>query len=177
MAVDAIPSPTANSYCSNAYAVEVWSNDPYKQDYATVIADQDIALKSATALLDDVYGENYHGKIYDTSYALYWPRTGVTDPRTGLVNTDYTVFPIQLARATALQAYHLSKTNRQSELADSVTGVKRERVEGAVEVEYATPADQKQAEYRPVIHEEVDRIMAQFVTGGTSSSIQIMSRG
>lgn len=177
MAVDSIPSPTANSYTSNADAITIWQSDPYKLDYAAVITDQDIALKSATALLDDIYGDSYKGAIYDTSYALYWPRTGVIDSRTGLLIDDFTSYPDDLARATALQAYHLYANNRQAESADLVSSNMREKLDGVGEVERGTTSEQKQATSRPTIHPEVARIMSKYVTGGTSSFTSVMSRG
>jgi len=175
MAVDSVPSATANSYISNADAIAVWEADPYKQDYATVITDQDVALIASTTMLDDIYGASYDGKLYDASYSLYWPRTGVIDNRTGVLITDYTSYPTDLARATALQAYHISKTDRQTESADQVSAVKREKVD-VIEVEYQTTSEQKQANYRTVIHPEVERIMSKFVSGSASGFTNVMYR-
>jgi hypothetical protein len=177
MSVDSIPSATANSYISNADAISVWSNDPYKLDYATVITDQDIALKAATTMLDDVYGDYYNGVIYDTSYSLYWPRERVNDPRTGEPITDYASYPSDLARATALQAYHISAHNRQEETADLVSANTREKLDGVGEVERGTTGQQRSALSRPTIHPEVARIMSNFVTGGTSQYCGDMVRG
>lgn len=177
MAVDSVPSPTANSYISNADAIAVWQSDPYKLDYASVITDQDIALKSATALLDDIYGDSYKGAIYDTSYTLYWPRTGVTDPRTKQSITDYTTYPSDIARATALQAYHICANDRQAETADLVSSNTREKLDGVGEVERGSTSEQRKALSRPTIHPEVARIMDNWVTGTTSAYSSVMSRG
>lgn len=177
MAVDAIPSPTANSYISNADAIAIWSADPYKLDYAAVITDQDIALKTATSMLDDVYGASYKGAIQDADNALYWPRTGVTDSRTGVLITDYTDYPADLKRATALQAYHLYANNRETESADLVSTNVREKLDGVGEIERASVSQQRSATNRPTIHPEVARIMSPYVTGGTSVYSSVMSRG
>lgn len=176
MAVDAIPSPTANSYISNADAIAIWSADPYKLNYAAVVTDQDIALKTATAMLDDVYGTSYKGTIQDADNALYWPRTGVTDPRTGALITDYTDYPSDIKRAAALQAYHLYANNRETESADLVKSVKSTKV-GPIEKEYADVSQQRSATNRPVIHPEVARIMSPYVTGGTGLYSSDMGRG
>lgn len=171
------PSPTSNSYISNADAVAIWQNDARKTDYPTVEADQDRALRSATQLLDDIYGTSYKGAIYNTSYALYWPRTGVEDPRTERDITDFTTYPADIARATALQAYHLFKNDRQVETADLVSANIRERLEGVGEIERGSVAQQRLAASRPAIHEEVARIMRNWVNGGTSQYSSIMVRG
>lgn len=177
MSVISTPGITANSYASNALFVSVCSSDPYKQDYTVVEAEQDRALITATQLFDDMYGDRYKGEIYDTDYALYWPRTGVTDPRTGLEITVYTAYPDDLARATALQAYHIDKNDRQIESADQSSAVKRQKLEGVGEVEYSSTTEQKQANYRSVIHHEVSRIMAKWVDGGISPYSAVMTRG
>lgn len=171
------PSPTSESYVSTDDAITIWQNDPYKNlDFNTIITDQDIALKTATAMLDDVYGSSYKGIIEDADNALYWPREGVTDPRTGDLITDYTDYPADIKRATALQAYHLYKNNRETESADLVKAVKRTKVD-VIEKEYADVSQQRSATNRPVIHPEVARIMGPYVTGGTSTYSSTMGRG
>lgn len=177
MSVDAVPGVSATSYVSNADAIIVWQNDPYKQDFPTVEADQDRALITATQMLDDVYGDQYKGIIYNTTYALFWPRTGVIDHRTGLLITDFAAFPVDIARATALQAYHVNKNNRQEESADRVSTNVREKLDGVGEIERADTSDQRSATDRPAIHPEVSRIMSRWVTGGSSQYSSVMSRG
>lgn len=171
------PSPTSNSYISNADAVAVWSGDARKQDYPTVEADQDRFLRGATQLLDDVYGAAYKGDIQNADNALYWPRTGVTNPRIMRTITDFTVYPADIARATALQAYHMFKNDRQQETSDIVSANIRERLEGVGEIERGSVAQQRLAASRPAIHEEVARIMRNWVNGGTSQYSSIMVRG
>lgn len=170
------PSPTSNSYISNADAIAIWSADPYKLDFNAIITDQDIALKTATAMLDDVYGASYKGTLHDADNSLYWPRTGVTDPRTGVVITDYTDYPADIKRATALQAYHLYANNRETESADLISTNVKEKLDGVGEIERGTTAEQRSATNRPVIHPEVARIMGPYVTGRTSEFSSMMGR-
>ncbi len=178
MSVISTPGTTANSYASNAQFVTFMENDPWKKDdYPTGVADQDRALISATQLLDDVYGDKYKGTIYDTTYALYWPRTGVTDPRTGLDITTYTTFPYDLMRATALQAYHLFQNDRQQETADAVSLNKREKLDGVGEVERFDTSEQRSVLDRPAIHPEVSRIMAKWVDSASGKYSSVMDRG
>ena len=177
MAVIAVPGTTANSYVSNTAAVALWSNDQRKQDYPTAEADQDRVLTGATTLLDDVYGESYNGEIHDTSFALYWPRENVTDPRTRQRITDFTTFPADIARATALQAYHLFKNDRQQESADFLSGIRSQELEGVGRIERASVSEQRSALTRPTIHPEVARIMAKWTTGGFSQYSSNMARG
>lgn len=177
MAVDAIPSPTANSYASNAYAIAIWQNDPYKQDYPATEAEQDRVLITATQQLDDTYGDSYNGLIYDTTYSLYWPRKGVTDPRTGLIITDYADYPSDIKRATALQAYYVSKNNREAETADLVSTNISQKLDGVGSVSRGSTSDQIQATNRSLIHDEVARIMSKWTTGGNSKYSTVMYRG
>jgi|21_taG_2_1085346.scaffolds.fasta_scaffold09838_5 hypothetical protein len=177
MAVNATPSPTANSYVSNSDAIAIWQNDPRKQDYPAVEADQDRFLMSATAILDDMYGAYYKGTLQNANNALYWPRTGVEDPRTKAVATSYSAYPPDIARATAMQAYHLYKHDRQVEKADRVSANKREKLDGVGEIERGSTSEQSQATVRPVIHPEVSRVMRNFVNGVVSPYVSVMSRG
>lgn len=175
MSVIATPSPTADSYCSNADAVAIWSADVDKSDYPTDETIQDSVLRKATRQLDQKYGSSYAGQIYDASYSLYWPRTGVIDQRTGRAITDYTVYPDFMIQAVALQAYYLSKGSRTEEAVIS-TNIS-ETLEGVGSVTRASVSEQKQAAYTSVIHPEVAAIMDQGMGTTASGCMVVLGRG
>lgn len=177
MSVISIPSSTANSYASNAEAIAVWSIDPHKTDYPTVETSQDQALRTATQQLDDTYGDKYKGELYDATFALYQPRTGVTDPRTGVIITDYTVYQDDIKRATAIQAYYVFKNDRDAESADLVSTNTSEKLEGVGSVSRGTTSEQIQATNRSLIHDEAARIMTKWVDGITSKYSTVIERG
>lgn len=169
------PGATANSYISLASAKSYWDSDPNK-DYSG-IADETLAkaLITATLLLDAHYGGRYKGLLYDDSYALFWPRTDVTDPR-GVAITDYTVFPVQLGLAVAEQAYYGAQSDREAEA--ELTGVSMERVEGAITVQYASASDQRIAASKPLFVDRVEALIAPFLIGGGGGRyVGFMTRG
>lgn len=72
-------SPTANSYCSVAFADEYWQNRVGVQlwnDASTTNAMKEAALRQATSFLDS---ELWKGKKATAEQSLYWPRLYVVD--------------------------------------------------------------------------------------------------
>lgn len=168
------PGATANSYISVADAKAYYDFDPNK-DYSA-IDDETLAkaLITATMLADAYYGDKYKGYLYDSAYALFWPRTSVTDQR-GVVISDYTTFPTQLGWAIAEQAYYGATEDREAEpVIDAVT---MERVEGAVTVQYSDVSDKRIAASKPLFVSRAQQLMSPFVIGGGSGMVQVMSRG
>lgn len=165
MAVNAVPSPSSNSYASNAFAVSLWQVDPHKTDFPTVEADQDSVLISATNQLNDTYQTSWKGKITDAANALYWPRNEVEDPRTGeYYSTDS--YPDILQRATAILAYYIYKGNRNSEIKTQPSGpIIKKKLEGVGEFEYAEPTTLS-VQRIDSIPEEVKRIISPLIEGG-----------
>lgn len=172
------PSPTSNSYVSNADAIAIWSSDPYKQDYPSDVARQDLVLISATNAINDLYQTQFIGTIADADNALYWPRNNVPNPRTGIdFPTD--AYPDILARAAALYAYYIDKSNRNTEIQPIQQGpVIEQTLEGVGTQRFASPTTvpiQRMSTVPP----EVSRIIAPLISGssGQGFSTSVMSRG
>ena len=176
--VDAIISPTANSYISNADAILVWAADPYKQDYSTVDAEQDRSLKTATNILNDTYQTRYLGTITNAANALYFPRDKVTNPRTG-VDFITTIYPDILARATALFAYYIQKTDRNLEIKTQSQGpITEKTLQGVGSFKYAAPTSVA-TQMKYTIPDEVLRVLSPLIDGGARNGygVTIMGKG
>lgn len=165
---------TANSYISVADAKAYYDTDPNK-DYSA-ITDETLAkaLITATLLTDAYYGAKYKGDLYDSTYALFWPRTSVYDPR-GVAITDYTVFPTQLGYAVAEQAYFGATTNREAEL--TISGVLSQTLEGVGSQTYQSASDQRIAGSKPLFVARAQQLIAPFVVGGGSAYVGTLQRG
>ncbi len=173
------PSPSANSYASNAEAVAIWAADPYKAgDAPATEARQDLVLIASTNAINDHYQTRFRGAITNAENALYWPRNNVPNPRTGqnFATDDY---PDILKRATALYAYYIDKSNRNVETPTIEQGpVIEQSLEGVGTIRFAQPTTIP-LQRLPVIPSEVNRILAPLVTGtsGSGFSTSIMERG
>lgn len=97
-------------------------------------SDKEIALRRATAAIDQLHGANWIGQRIDIDQSLDWPRTLAYDARGYLIDG----LPTELVKATCEAALR-ELTARGSLTADPKPSIKRERVEGAVEREYFTP--------------------------------------
>ena len=178
MTVIATPSTTSNSYASNAYAVQVWQADPHKTDYPATTSAQDLALKSATSILNDTYQQKFLGTITNAVNALYFPRDGVMNPRTG-VYFETAAYPDILSKATAVFAYYINKTNRNTETQVQGQGpVVEKSLEGVGTFKYAAPSVVKVQEIY-TIPEEVLKILSPLISGGSSNGfgVSVMGRG
>jgi len=172
------PSYNANSYSSLARYKEVLNLDTNK-DISTE-TDESIAARliNATRQIDFENSGNFLGELYDDSYSLQFPRTGLTDYR-GVNVTDYTTFPEQLVLATIYQAYYVGKVNYYSEV-NSYSDIKRKKLEGLGEIEYGDNTEKKAALKKGKWAKEVGGFLNSFLlshiaTG--SSYITVLGRG
>lgn len=143
-----------NSYVSLEDAEEYFANYPNSTwDEAT--DDEKIAALIRGARYLDL---NYDWKGYkvDVEQLMEWPRRGVTVNNGGVLYLlDQDTIPDKLVQANCEAAVrHLAGTPL---LPDSEREVIRERVEGAVDVEYA-PGQSNQVSFR-----EVDRLVSRYV--------------
>lgn len=160
---------TANSYASVAYTKSLWALDQFKKDYAFTDEEIGRAVISATKTFDKAYWDKYLGTMYSNSYALFFPRTGIYDSRKVSI-TDYTIFPVEVAEATATQAYYLASSNRNAEIDPSV--VKQMKMDGLGSKEYFSVGSQLNAK-KNIIAEEASLIIAPYIlsSGGKYSSL------
>lgn len=166
---------SANSYASIAAYKELLGIDPYKD--ISLQADEQIAkaLLYATSYIDGKIQGDLRGDLFDESYALLFPRTGLKDYR-GVEITDYTVFPDQLVKATIYQAWWV--TQKDVSAADpALSAVKKKEMEGLGSVEYFSASDQKTANKVQKFAKEVPDLLASFLYSGLSGNIVVMQRG
>lgn len=126
---------SAASYGSVSGADTYWGERPQNALSATwtaaSTANKEGALREATDYLDASFSQYYRGKRAGRVQGLEWPRTDALDdsgvPLPGL--------PAELVKATYELAARALSGVLQADLARGGK-VKRERVEGAIEVEY-----------------------------------------
>lgn len=174
MALDNIPSPTANSYSSLADAKAYWDLNRHIDYSSYTDRELEQALIFATATLDVEFGSKYAGELYDESYALFWPRTGVYDSR-GIAITDYTTFPTQLAQATACFAFTTLLEDRTAEV--SVDAVVEKSMDGLGSVKYDSYGAKRAAATKTVVPNQCAKILGSLITSSTSSYVEFLSRG
>jgi len=164
---------TANSYVSVADTKVFWLTDPYK--IIGTITDEEIAkaVITATKQIDLVYGKSFNGELYDETYSLFFPRLYLYDSR-GVSITDYTIFPKEIAEATALQAWYVLQSNRVAD--NSVTGVKKQGMDGLGYQEYFSPNAQLSAK-PSIIQDEVSLVLEPYVSSGTGKYSMTVGRG
>lgn len=132
----------AESYASVADADTYWGKRTHQALYTTwdgaSTAEKEGALREATTYVEARWGQFYRGVKRGNAQGLQWPRSDAEDD-TGYPLPD---LPPELASAVAeLAARAVSALLAEDR--DRGGQVKRERVEGAVEVEYfeGAPAD------------------------------------
>ncbi|MFG1317587.1 DnaT-like ssDNA-binding protein [Xanthobacter autotrophicus] len=135
----------AESYAAVAYADAYWAARP--QDAlaaawaAATEASKEGALRAASAYLDAIYGASYRGIRKGWEQGLEWPRTGGLDaagsslPVLGPGNVPLPALPPMLKRGAAELAPRALSGPLALD-ADRGGRVKREKLEGAVEIEY-----------------------------------------
>lgn len=163
---------TANSYVSVADTLVYWSLDPYKKDNTYLEEDIAVSVIAATNQLNSEYWDKYNGYLYDTSYALHFPRTSVRDSR-GVEITDYTTFPAELGRAVAMQAWYMLEEDRTSEVATS--NVKKLEMDGLGSKEFFSTSQQMSLK-KKVIHEEVEKILGPYISTGSGKYSSFLGR-
>lgn len=135
----------AESYASVADADAYWvarPQDPLAAAWAAADqAKKEGALRSASSYLDGAYGRSYRGARIGWEQGLEWPRSDGLDaegqplPVAGPGGAPLPALPPMLKHAAAeLAARALAAPLAQD--ADRGGMVKREKIEGAVEVEY-----------------------------------------
>lgn len=129
----------AESYASVAGVDTHWAARAHTALAATwtvaTTANKEGALREATDYLDASFSQYYRGKRAGRVQGLEWPRSGANDdsgyPLPGL--------PAELVKATCELAARALSAPLVADLARGGK-VKRERVEGAIEVEYTDGA-------------------------------------
>lgn len=143
MPLDITPGgASSDSYASietiNAYAVKHGASFPITGDdtLATeaAIAAAEAAARRATAWLDGEYGPRFIGEPASVSQALEWPRNDAWFRGEELLNDT---IPRQIVEAMCEAAIReLAEPGIMSPDMDRGGRVKRERVEGVVDIEY-----------------------------------------
>ena len=100
---------------------------------------------------------------------MFFPRKGISDSRKVAI-VNYTIFPEELAEATAIQAYYLASSNRNAEVDPSV--VKQMKMDGLGSKEYFSVGSQLNAK-KNIIADEASLIIAPYIlsSGGKYSSL------
>lgn len=172
------PSDTANSYAAIDFVKAQWDVNP-NIDYSS-LDDETIGNLAiyATQFIDNEYASSYNGEIYDDSYALFWPRTGAVDRR-GVPITDYTVFPEDLQKAIAAQAWYLNSIDLLSSetTTGAISGVKSKSFEGLGSKEYFSVSEQRTALYKSRVCTDARNYLESLVTGSSSPYTNVMQRG
>ena len=158
---------TANSYVSVDYVKSRWNLDPNK-DYSTL--DDEAIAKLAiytTSIFDSEFWAMYDGYLYNSSYALFWPRTGVTDSR-GIAITDYTVFPTDLKNAICEQMYYLNDNNVFAVV--NITGLKQRVLEGTGSQTFYDLGELRSALSKDVIGTLAGKMISPLLIGNSYSN-------
>jgi hypothetical protein len=164
----------AESYASietiNDYAVKRGASFPITGEdapaTAAAIVAAEAAARRATAWIDGEYGPMFIGTAASASQALEWPRTGAWFRGEELPSDT---IPRQIVEATCEAAIReLAEPGSMSPDMDRGGRIKRERVEGAVEVEYmdGAPAGTD----RPLI----DGKLSALLTTGNGASVDLL---
>lgn len=157
----------SESFCSVTVA------DTYHKNFGNsawadlTIPEKEVALRKATAFLEQTYAMRWSGIVAFSSQALSWPREFVRfEGRTerGFVVPSTSV-PREVQNACAVLALKSIDGPLAPDLGPAVV---REKV-GALEVEYAPHAKQT-TQFR-----EIDLMLAPYLSGaGNSSSVRIV---
>ena len=165
--------PAANSYVSIADTKTSWETDPYKE--ASKYTDEEIgmAVITATNQLDSKYWNNYKGALFDDSYALHFPRTGLYDSR-GISITDYLTFPVEFAKAVSIQAWYILVGDRRLE--PEVSSIKKLKMDGLGMKEFFGAASQAN-NMKALISIEASDAISPYISGGSSKYSMTVHRG
>lgn len=172
------PSATANSYADIDFVKAQWDLNP-NIDYSALSNEEigNLAIY-ATANLDTQYGTDYLGVLYDAEYALFYPRVGVVDRR-GVPIIDYTIFPLDLQKAVAAQAWYLNSVDFVAAETSSgqISGVQSKSMDGLGSKTYFDTSEQKTALYKSKVCSDARKYLESLVSGSSSPYISIMQRG
>lgn len=135
-APDVVATPgdaSANSYATLAEAEAYHTGHPYAETWAAAdVLQAARALITATRLMDAQV--RWYGAIATSTQALGWPRLQAYDRHDRSIAS--TVIPQAIKDACCEYARQLLDRDRTADLASDVDGLKRVRVEGAVDVEF-----------------------------------------
>tara|TARA_R110000782_G_scaffold270483_1_gene371888 strand:- start:70311 stop:70850 length:540 start_codon:yes stop_codon:yes gene_type:complete len=172
------PSATANSYASLAFIKSQWDLNP-NIEYSALTDEQigNLGIFS-TMSIDNEYSNDYLGALYDIDYSLFWPRTGAVDRR-GVAITDYTIFPLDLQKAVAAQAWYLNSVDfvATENASGQISGVQSKSMDGLGSKSYFGTSEQKKALYKSKICSDARKYLDSLVSGSSSPYISIMQRG
>ena len=147
----------ADSYISLADADTYFTNHGSPSEWADATdAAQEAALRYAVQWIDSSF--SWKGEIVDDDQVLDWPRAGVYDDERRLVAS--TSIPQRVKDAQCEAALEHLKSSLIAGLARGGK-VKRQRVEGAVEIEYADHAPGERVRYH------VERLLAPFLAASS----------
>lgn len=143
----------ADSYIALADASTYFTNHGSPSEWADATdAVREAALRYATQWIDANF--SWKGEIVDSDQVLDWPRAGVFDDENRLISS--TSIPRLLKDAQCEAALEHLKSSLIAGL-DRGGRVKRQRVEGAVEIEFADYAPGERVRYH------VERLLAPFL--------------
>lgn len=147
----------ADSYISLADANTYFTNHGSPSEWADATdAEKEAALRYAVQWIDSAF--SWKGEVKDDDQVLDWPRAGVYDDERRLVAS--TSIPQRVKDAQCEAALEHLKSSLIAGL-DRGGRVKRRRVEGAVEIEFADYAPGERARYH------VERLLAPFLAASS----------
>ena len=156
--------PSANSYVNVAYVKSRWDIDPNK-DYS-LIDDETIAKLAiySTQVFDSEFWAMYAGYLFNSSYALFWPRAGAYDSR-GVSITDYTVFPEDLKKSIAEQMWYLQSNDVFAVI--SIGDVKSQSLDGVGSKTFYDIGARRSALTKNVVSDLAAKMISPLLIGGT----------
>lgn len=157
----------ANSYVSVSYIKSQWSVDPNK--VFSSLTDEDIAKLAiyATSIFDAELWAMYDGDLFNTSYALFWPRANVQDSR-GVRITDMTVFPNDLKKAVAEQSWYLNDNDVFAQV--QISGVKQQVLEGVGSKTFYDLGELRSALSKSIISDLASKLVSPLLIGQSYGS-------
>ena len=155
---------SANSYVNVAYVKSRWNIDPNK-DYSS-ISDETIAKLAiySTQVFDSEFWAMYAGYLFNSYYALFWPRYGTYDSR-GVSITDYTVFPEDLKKSIAEQMWYLHSNDVFAVI--SIGDIKSQTLEGVGSKEFYDIGARRAALTKNIISDLAAKMISPLLIGGS----------
>lgn len=142
---------------AEAYATNHFIGDDKTAWTAAADTDKEAAIRQATQYIDSYFRDRFPGVIQSTSQSLEWPRVNARD-RSGRTLTDtpdaVKNAAVELAKERIVAGANLVPSEARG------GRIKRERVEGAVEVEYMDGAPSG------TTYEFAEKILSAVLSGG-----------
>lgn len=161
---------TAESYASVADATTYHASFGNTDWAASTTGEQEIALRKATAYLDQVYSDSWIGNRKTAEQALDWPRVYAYDTDGYLIDDD--VVPIQVKKATYEAALRVIQGLLLTpDITSSESDITFEKVQvGPISIAQSFQGGKSEAVTFPVIAKILNK-----VTNGSGGSV--MGRG